>query len=89
VSEGWSLRAAPGAPERAAAMSRDPEDDVRVLVVRAWREPARGGESPWELRGEVRDPLTSHTRYFRRVDGLLRVMLEMLGAEDPGPRRPG
>jgi hypothetical protein len=88
VSEGWSLRAASGAPERAAAVSRDPEDDVRVLVVRAWRELARDGESPWELRGEVRDPLTSHTCYFRRVDGLLRAMLEMLGADDPDPRRP-
>ena len=61
-------------------MTRFAEEVISTLIVRAWRE--RDGEAPErsEFRGEVRNVVTSEVRYFRRIDGLLRVLREFLRA---------
>lgn len=53
--------------------------EARTVVVRLWFEPSeRAGEEEW--RGEARDVLTGRVLYFRRIEGLVEVMAELLAA---------
>lgn len=70
-------------------MKREAEDSVFTFVVRLWREPTSPRGEDWEWRGEVREVRSAQTRYFRRIRGLVRAVMEMISPPKEPPRPQG
>lgn len=62
--------------------------EARTVVVRLWFEDSSDGDD-CEWRGEVRDVLTGSVGYFRRLEGLVDVLVDLLDDGMPDPRGKG